>query len=151
MILRPAEAEDLPALAAIHAEAFESPWDADALRSVIAGPGAACLLAEAEAPVGFAILRVIAGEAEILTIAVSPSARRRGVARAMMAEATDWARAMGAGALFLEAAEDNPAALALYAALGFETAGRRKAYYARAGGARADAQVMRRALNTEEA
>lgn len=151
MNIRIATQDDLPALAAVHAAGFDAPWDANELSTVATGPGARCLVAETGDVLGFVIVRAIAGEAEILTIAVDPAARRRGVARALMDSAVVWAQAMGAAALFLEAAEDNHAALALYEALGFETAGRRKAYYVRPGRGRVDARVMRRALNTEEA
>lgn len=150
MSIRPATEDDLPALAAIHAACFAAPWDATALRSVMSGPGAGCLVAALGSTAGFVIVRVIAGEAEILTIAVEPRARRRGMARALIEAAVIWSRAMGAEAMFLEAAEDNPAALALYEGLGFNIAGRRRAYYARPGRAPVDARVMRRALNTEE-
>jgi ribosomal-protein-alanine N-acetyltransferase len=51
--------------------------------------------------------------------------------------------------LFLEVADDNPAALALYEGSGFEQAGRRRAYYARPDARRADALVLRRPLNRQ--
>ncbi|HAL06313.1 MAG TPA: ribosomal-protein-alanine acetyltransferase, partial [Brevundimonas sp.] len=62
-------------LAAIHAEAFETPWDAAALAELLASPGV-FVVAEAD---GFILIRVVVDEAEILTLAVRPTARRAGL------------------------------------------------------------------------
>ena len=88
--------------------------------------------------------RAVADEAEILTLAVTPLVRRNGAGRALVEAAAAIAAARGADSLFLEVAATNAAALGLYAASGFETAGLRRAYYADG----ADALVMRRTLNT---
>lgn len=132
---------DAEVLAEIHAAAFASPWDADALRTLIDRAGA---VLEAD-PDGFFLLQVAGDEAEVLTLAVRPSARRRGLARALTARAAARAAAMGATRLFLEVAEDNAAARALYRSLGFSEAGRRPRYYARPDGGRVDALLL--ALN----
>ncbi len=76
---------------------------------------------------------MIAGEAEVLTLAVRPAARRRGIGRALVEAAATLAEA-SAAAMFLEVAADNPGAVALYAQTGFEIVGRRPGYYGRAGG-----------------
>ncbi len=66
------------ALADIHAEAFCKPWPAQEIASLMTGPQALGL-ADADPPRdAFLLARVMAGEAEILTLAVRPSARRRG-------------------------------------------------------------------------
>ena len=88
------------------------------------------------------------GEAEILTLAVAPWARRRGVGAALVEAVAIEAVARGAGALFLEVAADNDAAVGIYLKTGFEQAGLRRAYYARASGPAMDALVLRRRLNT---
>lgn len=164
--IRPAGPAAAPALAALHAEVFpEEPWDVGALTALLAGPGTLALLALPDPPpdpggealLGFAMLRVAGGEAEILTLAVHPRHRRRGVARRLLdATATAAAVIGGATALFLEVAEDNRAARALYRGAGFRRVGRRRGYYPalpagpqRAGPQRAgprDALVLRRAL-----
>ena len=87
----------------------------------------------------------MADEAEILTLAVHPTARRRGIAARLTAQAAAAARSLGVVRLFLEVAEDNAPARALYAALGFQPAGRRRGYYARKDGPAADALIL--ALN----
>lgn len=144
MNLRPAALADADALAGIHAASFDAPWPAAELAALIAAPGAIVLLAEAEAgPFAFVLLRAVAGEAEVLTLAVDPARRRRGAALALMTAAIAAADAAGAENLFLEVACDNPAALALYAQLGFEAAGLRKAYYKRREAPAVDAHVLR--------
>jgi [ribosomal protein S18]-alanine N-acetyltransferase len=150
MKLRFASGEDATALEAVHARAFDSSWTAADIERLMQIMGGYALLAEEaeKGPVGFILARTMAGEAEILTLAVAPWARRRGVARALIEAAAGEATRRGAGAMFLEVAADNPAARGLYGATGFAEAGLRRAYYARSGGPSADALVLRRALNT---
>jgi ribosomal-protein-alanine N-acetyltransferase len=95
---------------------------------------------------GFALSRVAADEAEVLTIAVDPGQRRAGVGRDLLrAHMAAVARA-GATALFLEVDEGNAAALALYARERFVKVGERRAYYKKPNGEPATAWVMRRKL-----
>ena len=147
MKLRAADASDAVALAKAHASAFEAPWPPEAFTGLMATPGVFALAAVDAAPVGLILMRAIAGEAEVLTLAVEPTHRRQGVARALLEAGLAQAVVMGAEEVFLEVAADNPAALALYRQAGFEQAGRRAAYYNRPGGAMADALVLRRTLN----
>src|SRR5947209_197660 len=88
---------------------------------------------------GMVLARVAADEAEILTLAVLPDRRRRGLARALLERTMQAAARRGAGAMFLEVAEANRAARALYEGAGFVEVGRRRGYY-RGGG---DALVLR--------
>ena len=134
-----APGEDLGALAAIHATGFPDPWDAKALADLLATPGT-FLFAEA---VGFVLARAAAGEAEILTLAVAPSARRHGLATSLLREAASHAQQKGAETLFLEVASGNAAARALYTSLGFTEAGRRKGYYTAGRAVPEDALVLR--------
>jgi ribosomal-protein-alanine N-acetyltransferase len=146
--LRPATRADGAALAEAHAAAFDEPWSADDILRFAEDRGGFALAAEdAGALVGFILCRLIAGEAEVLTLAVRPAARRRGIGRALLEAAAALAQA-SAATMFLAVAADNPGAVALYAAAGFETVGRRAGYYGRAGGGSVDALVMRRALNS---
>lgn len=94
---------------------------------------------------GFALTRTLAGESELLTLAVDPTAQRRGTARALM---RDWLEdiASEAQTAFLEVAADNDAALGLYDQFGFERSGLRRGYYARAEAPAVDALLMARAL-----
>lgn len=129
------------ALAEIHAQAFDAPWDAAAFSDLLGQSG---VIAVAEAD-GFILIRVVADEAEILTLAVRPAARRQGLGARLTAQAAAAARSLGAARLFLEVAEDNAPAQALYKGLGFQPAGRRRGYYTRRDGPAVDALIL--ALN----
>ncbi len=147
--LRPVAPDDLPALAEIHAQAFDQPWPAEALRATLEGAHVSGLIAGAgEHAAGFVLLRTVVGEAEILTLAVRPTDRRRGVAAALVETAAGLALAQAGEMLWLEVAEDNVAAIALYGRTGFTLAGRRPRYYPRPNGASIDALLMRRPLNS---
>ena len=130
-------------LAAVHALAFERPWGAGEIAALLETSGVFALVAEPGDPVGMIMCRTVADEAEILTLAVAPRARRRGVARGLVVAATDLVRLAGAEALLLEVGTANTAAIALYDRLEFIPAGRRRAYYDRGAGAREDALVLR--------
>jgi [ribosomal protein S18]-alanine N-acetyltransferase len=135
---------DPAALAALHARAFVTPppWTAAAFAATLADPAAFALLA----PGALLIGRAVADEAELLTLATDPALRRQGHARALLARFDTEARARGAQTAFLEVAEDNATARALYAACGWDPAGRRPNYYPLPGGGRVAALVLRRAL-----
>ncbi len=133
------------ALARLHARAFTGvprPWSTAEFATLLASPGVQLV----DAGSGFAVIRTAAGEAELLTLAVAPEARRRGHGRALLARAEARAAAAGAAEMFLEVAADNAAARALYAAAGYAEAGLRRGYYSASGGAAADALVLRKAL-----
>lgn len=153
----PCDAAAAPVLAALHEEAFaaqhETGWSAESLVNLVTMPGALTLLAMAgDQPAGFLLLRVAADEAEVVTLAVHPRRQRLGVARALLLQGLADAGARGATACFLEVAEDNRPARALYAALGFADVGRRRDYYdgkqENGGGhvKRRDAIVMKREI-----
>jgi ribosomal-protein-alanine N-acetyltransferase len=143
-----AASSDAAVLAEIHAGAFDRPWSEVEIASLMASPGTLALRV-AKDMTGFVMLRALAGEAEILTLAVTPQARRQGLARRLMQAAMVQALACDARTLFLEVAADNLPALGLYGGLGFEAAGRRRGYYDRGPGSpRIDALVMRLSLNS---
>ncbi len=140
----PAQGADPSWLAEVHAASFPDarPWGADEFRALLAGPG--CLLARDDH--GFALARVAADDAEILTIAVRPDARRRGIGRRLLAELERAARSAGALTLFLEVAGNNAAAVNLYESAGFTCTGRRPRYYRQRDGRRADALILAKPL-----
>ena len=135
--LRSAGAFDLQVLAALHRAAFEAQpgaeiWDAEALGELLALPGAFALIVDAGgSPLGFALGRVAAEEAEILTLALHPEARRLGLGRALVDALITRSAALGGRRVLLEVAADNNAARDLYAAAGFQQVGRRPGYYRR--------------------
>jgi ribosomal-protein-alanine N-acetyltransferase len=140
----PALAADL---AAVHAQAFATPWTALEMVELFDTPGVSGLLVVEGDPLGMMLWRTVVDEAEILTIATAPRARRRGLARAMVEAAVGRARGKGVTAMFLEVAVDNLAAIALYRSLDFREVGTRPGYYDRGALGQVDALVMRRTLN----
>jgi ribosomal-protein-alanine N-acetyltransferase len=145
--LAPANVADAEALARVHATGFETPWGAADIVALLQSPGGFALAVSDTEIRGFILTRATSYDAEILTLAIEPIFRRQGLARMLTDAAAQLAATLGAESLFLEVAEDNPAAIALYANLGFVQVGRRRGYYARAGATPVDALVMRRDLN----
>jgi ribosomal-protein-alanine N-acetyltransferase len=148
-VLRAAATEDAAFLARIHEQCFEERWDEASFHHLLERPGAFALLAkDAAGPdmQAFILIQVAADEAELLSIGTLPRARRSGLARALVSEAMAEAARRNAQAMFLEVADDNLAALALYRGAGFAASGRRRSYYSRAAGASADALILRTAL-----
>lgn len=135
-------AEAAALLSEMHAESFPAnqAWGASAIALMLGLPGHFGLLAiQQDEPLGFALGRVQADQAEILTIAVRPGARGQGIGRALLNALLAEAAKRGALDLFLEVAEPNMAARALYAGAGAKEVGRRRRYYADG----ADALVLR--------
>ncbi|MDG2521492.1 ribosomal protein S18-alanine N-acetyltransferase [Caulobacter segnis] len=141
--MRAAEASDAAALAALHRAAFPSPWSEAELADLMQD-GAFALVEDGQ---GFILCRTVLDEAEILTVAVDPAARRLGLGRRLVLAAAGRARKDGAASFFLEVAVDNLAAIGLYETTDFAQVGLRRGYYRRPDGD-VDALVMRRDLNT---
>ncbi len=133
------------ALSLLHGRCFSSPppWSEADFAAMLADP-LVFLLVEGDA--GFLLGRAVAGEAELLTLAVAPESRRLGLGRRLVARFLYQARLRGAALAFLEVAAGNAGAVALYDSAGFAVAGRRRGYYARPDGGREDALVMARDL-----
>ncbi|MBF9047775.1 GNAT family N-acetyltransferase [Rhodobacterales bacterium LSUCC0031] len=96
--------------------------------------------------VGFALVQILPPEAELLTIAITPTAQGKGHGRALLAAVLAKAESAGARRIFLEVAADNTAALALYKNALFTQTGRRRGYYRRGEGAPVDAFTLGRDL-----
>ena len=133
--------QDAVHLAGLHESAFSpaigAAWDAPAFAALLRQDSVRAFGTAA----GFILLQSVAEEAEILTLAVHPKARRSGLARALIEQAQD---TLSVARVFLEVAEDNAPARALYAACAFTETGRRPAYYKRPDGSRVDALLLQR-------
>ena len=127
---------------ALHRTSFEAPWSGEEFAKLLEQPGVAGLMWTDAEPQGFILIRAVADEAEILTLAVTPQSRRKGIAAHLLEEAFGMLRAGGTHRLFLEVAEGNAAARGLYEKYGFTATGRRKRYYQRGPNERVDAVVM---------
>ena len=131
-------------MATTHAAAFthSRSWSADEFAALLESP---LTLAVGDAR-SFALVRIIAQEAELLTIATHPDHQRQGLARRIMETWQREATARGAAEAFLEVAADNMPAQALYQSYGFAECGRRAGYYTRKGTPAVDAVLMQRTL-----
>jgi ribosomal-protein-alanine N-acetyltransferase len=145
-MIEAASAEDSGLLARLHAAAFDKPWGAAEIAKLLENPAVFAIISrEDKAHHGFVMAWTAAGDSELLTVAVVPEARRKGVGASLVTAASVAALVRGAASMHLEVSEENEGARALYRKLGYEEAGRRHAYYAGEGGA-VDAIVMRRLL-----
>ncbi|OIQ45065.1 MAG: ribosomal-protein-alanine N-acetyltransferase [Roseobacter sp. MedPE-SW] len=131
-------------MARIHAAAFTQsrPWTEEEFAALLESP---LIFASGDAR-SFALVRVIADEAELLTIATDPGSQRQGLARALMRYWQAQAQARGARTCFLEVAADNSPAIDLYHSEGFAPCGHRAGYYQRRNAAFVDAIVMQKEL-----
>lgn len=123
---------DLDEVAAIAAPSFTPPWSREAFLDEMARAVSRCVVLRTEVggPVrAYAIWWIIADEQSLLTIATDPSERRRGAARALIAEMIADGVRCGVTECFLEVRPSNEAAVALYQAHGFELLDVRRAYY----------------------
>lgn len=141
-------AAGLDLLVVLHAACLPAAWDRDALARLLAMPGCEALIAgdgsgaATARPVGLALYRVAGGEGEIPILGVLPAARRAGAGRALLGACLRRMGQAGATRFFLEVAEDNAPAIALYRAFGFVALGRRAGYYGRSDGGPLDALVL---------
>lgn len=140
---------DVAAIADIHAKSFVARWSAEEFAAFASDSRVTALVVRERQWLGgswvaaFIVCRTVAGEAEVLTLAVDPSRRRRGHGRMLVEAALRRLYQEGAQALFLEVDDTNTGALKLYRSLGFAQVGERKAYYADGNGRRSSALVMR--------
>ncbi|PHP69033.1 ribosomal-protein-alanine N-acetyltransferase [Zhengella mangrovi] len=140
--------EAAQAMARLHEEDFIRPWTDGEFVQLLKQDTVFAFVACQEgkgvtSPAGFVLARLAAGEAEILTIAVARSVRRRGIGRLLMDAVMRKLHADRAESLFLEVDETNAPAIALYRRFGFRKVGERKAYYDAGDGSRNSAIVMR--------
>ncbi|CAN2179997.1 RimI Acetyltransferases [Candidatus Nanopelagicaceae bacterium] len=140
---REANAFDLPVFVSLDKELFPySPWSASQYKEEFSSPTRHFVVAvdETKEIIGYAgVFAPGQAEADILTVGVVPQHRGKGVAKALMALITEWAKGQGSIAMMLEVKIDNPEAIGLYESLGYAKLNVRKDYF----GAGLDAQVMR--------
>lgn len=126
--------EDIPEVLRLEREAFgQMAWHAEDFESAISSKCDFPLVIQAGTDsiglAGYAVLRIIAPEAEIENICVAPACRRSGVGETLMAEMLRLAAERDAERIFLEVRAHNEPAKALYLKSGFVESYRRKNYY----------------------
>ncbi|MEA2600200.1 MAG: [ribosomal protein S18]-alanine N-acetyltransferase [Acidobacteriota bacterium] len=134
--IRPAQAADLERMAVLEDAAFEDSWPRELLDYELTHPRAFLLVAshddgdDSDGPLaGYVLFHRVAGEAELLRLAVEPAERRRGIGRLLVEAGLERLRRENVQVCFLEVRMNNEPAIQLYKSLGFERVGRRRGYY----------------------
>jgi ribosomal-protein-alanine N-acetyltransferase len=145
-MIRPMMVDQIRAVSRIHKDFFARPWQSPEIEDMLRQSGSIADVAidgRGKIIFGFAMSRVVAQEAELLTIAVGRRSQGMGIGKALLSAHLTRLSAHGAGQVFLEVDEGNAAALRLYRAFNFLQVGRRPGYYPKKDGSRATALVLR--------
>jgi [ribosomal protein S18]-alanine N-acetyltransferase len=147
-VIEPATLRDAGRLAQLHAASFHRGWGEAEFEGMLTERNTLVhRLRTGRKVIGFAVSRMAADEAEILSIAVADSHRGRGLSRNLLLTHLGHLAGRGVRTVFLEVEENNQPARRLYQRAGFGIAGRRERYYREAGGEQLNALVMRRDLS----
>lgn len=147
-LVEPATLRDAPKLAQLHGASFHRGWGEGEFESMLSERNTLVhRLRLGRKIVGFAVSRIAADEAEILSIAVAASHRGRGLSRNLLLTHLGHLAGRGVRTVFLEVEENNQPARRLYERAGFGVAGRRERYYQQPGGEQLNAVLMRRDLS----
>ena len=143
-----AQLRDAPRLAQLHAASFHRGWGEDEFETMLTERNTLVQrLRLGRKMVGFAVSRMAADEAEILSIAIAPSHRGRKLSHALLLTHLRHLAGRGIKTVFLEVEENNQPARRLYDSSGFVESGRRARYYRQPDGEQLDALMMRRDLS----
>ncbi|MCG7392792.1 GNAT family N-acetyltransferase [Microvirga sp. ACRRW] len=132
-------------LSAIHGASFARAWSPLEFERLLGERGVVgdgVFLGNATKPVGFVLSRIVLDEAEILTVAIAPEARGKGLSIPLLERHLDELSRRAVRTVHLEVEEGNEPALALYRRFGFKETGRRAGYYQKADGNRVTALTM---------
>lgn len=145
VVIGPATAADVPAIAAIEHAAFTDPWSEQSFRDALVPDAIYFAVARRDGGevAGYVVAWFVAGEGEIANIAVAPSRWGAGIGRALLDAALEEGRRRGAATVYLEVRDSNDRARRLYRSREFEEVGRRRRYYDKPV---EDAIVLRRTL-----
>jgi ribosomal-protein-alanine N-acetyltransferase len=147
-VVEPASLRDAPHLAKLHGASFHRGWGEGEFEEMLSQRNTLVhRLRLGSKFIGFAVSRMAADEAEILSIAIAPGQRGRGLSRQLLLTHLGHLAGRGVRTVFLEVEENNQPARRLYERAGFMVAGRRERYYREAGGEQLNALVMRRDLS----
>ena len=139
--LLPMREADLGEVLAIESAIYSHPWTrGNFVDSLVAGYECRCLRHGGEL-IGYFVLMVAAEEAHLLNLSIAATHQRRGHGSALLRDAADLARRLGARNVFLEVRPSNAGAQKLYTRFGFRKIGTRRGYYPAHAG-REDAIVL---------
>ncbi len=126
------DASDLTALMPVMTSAFDprfgESWTEKQCVGVVSTAGSSLFIAKHEAVVGFALVRILLDQCEVMLLAVRPQAQQRGVGMALLDAVIADAKRQSVTTVFLEVRDGNPATK-LYTSAGFAQVGRRSGYY----------------------
>ena len=146
-VVEPATARDAARLAQLHGASFARGWGEGEFESMISERNTLVhRLRLGRKTIGFAVSRIGADEAEVLSVAVDSVYRGRGLSRMLLLTHMGHLAGRGARIIFLEVEENNQPARQLYDRSGFMVVGRRERYYKQADGEHLNALLMRRDL-----
>ena len=147
-LVEAATQRDAARLAQLHGASFHRGWGEGEFESMIAERNTLVhRLRLRRKTVGFAVSRIGADEAEILSIAIDPAYRGRGLSRDLLLTHLGHLAGRSVRTIFLEVEENNAPARRLYEKAGFAVVGRRERYYQQASGEQLNALLMRRDLS----
>ena len=130
MTVIPMEQSHIAAVAALEQACFSEPWSAAALAEELDNPPAVFRVAvEGDTVLGYVGMHHVLDEGFITNVAVSPEARRRGVARALLADLAAYGTAHSLYRITLEVRVGNAAARTLYESEGYKLDGIRPGFY----------------------
>jgi ribosomal-protein-alanine N-acetyltransferase len=148
LAIEPASLRDAPKLAQLHGASFHRGWGEAEFEQMLGERNTLVhRLRQGRKTIGFAVSRMAADEAEILSIAVDAKHRGRGLSRNLLLTHLGHLAGRGVRTVFLEVEENNHPARRLYDRAGFSVAGRRERYYKQPGGEQLNAVLMRRDLS----
>jgi ribosomal-protein-alanine N-acetyltransferase len=146
--IEPATLRDAPRLAQLHGASFHRGWGEGEFEAMLSERNTLVhRLTMGGRIIGFAVSRMAADEAEILSIAVAASHRGRGLSNNLLLTHLGHLAGRGVRTVFLEVEENNQPARRLYQRAGFAVAGRRERYYRQQNGEQLNAVLMRRDLS----
>ena len=147
-VIEPASLRDASRLAQLHRASFHRGWGEGEFEAILAERNTLVhRLRLGRKIIGFAVSRIAADEAEILSIAIEAAHRGRGLSRELLLTHLGHLAGRGVRTIFLEVEENNAPARRLYEWAGFGIVGRRERYYRQANGEQLNALLMRRDLS----
>lgn len=132
LIIAPMVETDLDRVLEIERLSFPKPWTTTSFHEEIRLDFASQVVARVRTngPVlGYGCWWVVAGEVQIMNVAIHPSSRGEGVATGIVGHILAAGAAGGASIVGLEVDAENQAAIALYEGCGFSRVGERRDYY----------------------
>jgi ribosomal-protein-alanine N-acetyltransferase len=139
--IRPMRAGDIDEVLKVEQRGYPFPWSAGNFRDCLRAGYHSWVLTLDARIIGYGVMSVFVGEAQILNLCIDPEMQDQGLGRRLLQRLLNEARTHNADTAFLEVRASNVAAITLYVSSGFNQIGTRRDYYPAAGG-REDALIL---------